>query len=101
MECNFGYDIRKGQEQQAIIAYKELLTPVQTEMATAKALITKQDTIITGLFELVEKLVETPSGDPKALTGAKKEKFDISKRKNEKMEGSATALQQMKKDKNK
>jgi hypothetical protein len=38
MECNFGYEIRKGQEAAAIEAYKENLAPLQVtiEAATAK-----------------------------------------------------------------
>src|ERR1051325_2752781 len=90
MECNFGYDIRKGQEAQAIEAYKESLAPLQTslEAATAKfetankIVETQQQTIlkheetIKGLFDLVENLVELPTADPVTLTGRHKEKFD-------------------------
>lgn len=106
MECNFGYEIRKGQEAAAIEAYKESLAPLQTslEAATVKlqsafekvesqqTIITKHEQTIKDLFELVELLVQAPNADPVTLTGAKKEKFDRQSAKDERLKKMAEAL---------
>lgn len=110
MECNFGYEIRKGQEASAIEAYKESLAPLQTslEAATVKlqsayekvesqqTIITKHEETIKGLFELVEQLVEMPSADPVTLTGAKKEKFEKMTAREERLQKIAEALKKQK-----
>ena len=110
MECNFGYEIRKGQEAQAIEAYKESLAPLQTslEAATAKfetankIVETQQQTIlkheetIKGLFDLVEKLIELPTADPLTLTGRQKEKFDKQSSRDEKLQRIAEAVKKQK-----
>ena len=110
MECNFGYEIRKGQEAQAIEAYKESLAPLQTslEAATAKfetankIVETQQQTIlkheetIKGLFDLVEKLVELPTADPITLTGRQKEKFDKQSARDERLAKIAEAVKKQK-----
>lgn len=57
----------------------------ETALAEAKQQITKHETTINDLFELVEKLVQEPSSDPVTLTGNKKEQFDRSKERHEKI----------------
>lgn len=110
MECNFGYEIRKGQEAQAIEAYKESLSPLQTslEAATAnlqnafekaeaqQAIITKHEETIKGLFELVEKLVEMPTADPMTLTEGQKAKFEKQNARDERLKKIAEALKTQK-----
>lgn len=104
MDSNFGYQIRQGQENAAIEAYKNSLIPMQSaitaqaeqyEAATKK--IAKQDEIITGLFELTEKLAEIPSEEPKTLSGFKKEQFERAQKKEDAMKNIADAITQMKK----
>lgn len=80
-------------------AVSRLTAPAQPAgMATEKDLqaatqrIAKQDEVIKGLFELVEKLTELPSEDPKTLTGAKKDQFDKANKINKKFEGITKAL---------
>jgi hypothetical protein len=104
MECNFGYQIRQGQENAAIQAYKDSLATTQTAVAeqtthlqAATQKIEKQDEVIKGLFELAEKLAETPTADPKTLTGNKKEQFERTTAKEKKIQGIAEAITQMKK----
>lgn len=115
MECNFGYEIRKGQEAAAIEAYKESLSTMQTtvdgykaemqssfEKAEAQqAVITKHEETIKGLFELVEKLVELPTADPVTLTGGKKEKFENQNKREERISKMAEAVKAMKEEANK
>jgi hypothetical protein len=110
MECNFGYEIRKGQEAAAIEAYKENLAPLQSslESATAKLqtafekaeaqqeTINKHQQTIKDLFELVEQLVETPTADPVTLTGRKKEQFDKSSARDERLSKIAEAIKKQK-----
>lgn len=110
MECNFGYEIRKGQEAAAIEAYKESLAPLQTslEAATVKLqsafekaeaqqeTINKHQQTIKDLFELVELLVQAPSADPVTLTGTKKEKFDRMTARDERLQRMAEALKKNK-----
>lgn len=90
MDSNFGYQIRQGQEAEAVQAYKDsIATQVSNLVAatqkfeTAVATITeqkvkieKQDEIIKGFFELAEQLVAAPTTDPKTINGVKREKFD-------------------------
>jgi hypothetical protein len=103
MDCNFGYEIRKGQDAAAIAVYRESLAPTAaavtaqaTQMEAATQKIEKQDLIIAGLFELAEKLVEMPSAEPKTLTGNKKDQFDKMKAKEAKLESIAAAIKEMK-----
>jgi hypothetical protein len=72
-----------------------LATEVQLQAATER--IEKQDKVIEGLFELAEKLAETPTADPITLNGNKKEQFERTQAKEQKLEGIASAIQQMKK----
>lgn len=115
MECNFGYEIRKGQEAAAIEAYKENLAPLQTAVtemtsqlkASADRIEEQQATIkkygetITGLFELCEKLTELPTADPVTLTGNKKEKFDKQNSKEDRIAKMAESVKAMKAEANK
>lgn len=112
MECNFGYEIRKGQEATAIEAYKESLSPLQNslEAATSKlqsafekaeaqqAIITKHEDTIKGLFELVELLVEQPTADPATLTSSKKEKFEAQNKREDRIAKMAEAVKAMKEE---
>lgn len=54
-------------------------------METATKKMEKQEEVIKGLFELVEKLVEMPVADPLTLTGNLKEKFDKANAKGERI----------------
>lgn len=110
MECNFGYEIRKGQEAAAIEAYKESLAPLQSslEAATAKLqtafekteaqqlVIAKHEETIKGLFELVEQLVEAPTADPVTLTGRQKEQFEKMASRDERLQKIADAVKKQK-----
>lgn len=110
MECNFGYEIRKGQEAAAIEAYKESLAPLQTSLEAATAQmqsafekaeaqqeeINKHKQTIKDLFELVELLVQEPNADPVTLTGAKKEKFDKMTARDERLAKIADAVKKQK-----
>lgn len=103
MECNFGYQIRQGQENEAIQAYKDSLATTQatvaqqaTQLQASTEKIEKQDKVIEGLFELAEKLAETPTAEPKTLTGNKKGQFERTIAKEKKIEGIASAITQLK-----
>jgi hypothetical protein len=107
MECNFGYKIREGNENQAIQVYKDTVaTPAAqiTAMQSAFAkvdeqakTITKLEGTITSLLELTGQLVEMPNDDPKTLTSGKKEKFERSLKKENAVLGIAAALKDIKK----
>lgn len=104
MECNYGYQIREASEDAAVQAYKDsvalqvssLMASSQTAIDEQKAINTKQQETITGLFELVEKLVEVPTADPVTLTGNKKEQFERADKREKKFENIAAALKQVK-----
>lgn len=113
MECNFGWKIREGNENQAIEVYKDTLgtaaapaIPSMEDMSSmfAKAeksdeqakIIARHEETIKGLFELVEKLVELPGADPVTLTGQKKENFERLEKREKKFEALAAALKQVK-----
>lgn len=110
MECNFGYEIRKGQEQTAIQAYKDSLAGMQTTVETATAqmqsafekveaqqeIINRHQQTIKDLFDLVEKLVEMPTADPGTLTGPQKEKFEKMTAREERLQKMADALKKQK-----
>lgn len=106
MECNFGYEIRKGQEAAAIEAYKESLAPLQVSIEAAatklqsayekaesqQTIITKHEETIKGLFELVQLLVDAPSAEPVTLTDSQKAKFDRVSAKEQRLLKMAEAL---------
>lgn len=110
MEDRFGWKIREGQENAAIEVYKDTIasTPTvtldqmssvfaKTEKFDAQAkIIAKHEETIKGLFELIEKLVDLPTTEPKTLTGTKKEKFDKEKKKEEYFQGIADSLIKLK-----
>jgi hypothetical protein len=110
MECNFGYEIRKGKEAAAIEVYKETLAPLQISVEAAtqkiesqfsqiesqKETIAKHEQTIKDLFDLVEKLVELPTADPVTLTGNKKEKFEKENAKQLRLERIAEAVKKQK-----
>jgi hypothetical protein len=114
METNYGWKIREGNENQAIQVYKDTMTPAapapsvtieemssvfaKAEKADEQAqTITRLEETIKGLFELVERLVELPTGDPVTLTGTKKEKFERAQKKENAVLGIAAALKDIKK----
>ena len=116
MECNFGWKIREGNENQAIEVYKDTLGtaaapagPSMEDMGNmfAKAekfdaqaaIITRHEETIKGLFELIEKLVELPTAEPKTLTGSKKENFERAQKKEQYFEGIAASLKKIKTEK--
>lgn len=110
MECNFGYEIRKGQEATAIETYKDSLANMQitvdaakTEMQTAfekveaqQAVITKHETTIKDLFELAQLLVDAPTVEPTTLTDAQKAKFDRQTDKDKRLQKMAEVLRNQK-----
>lgn len=110
MECNFGYEIRKGKEAAAIEVYKETLAPLQVsieattqkvqsqfeQIESQKETIDKHQQTIKDLFDLVEKLVELPTADPVTLTGRQKEKFDKQSTREARFEKIANALKEKK-----
>jgi predicted component of type VI protein secretion system len=92
MEYSFGWQIRENEikalNEQAIAVYK-------TGLATAEAKLEKQEKVIEGLFELAEKLAETPTVEPVTLTGNKKEQFERTAAKEKRLEGIAASITQM------
>lgn len=70
-----------------------LATEAQLQAATEK--IEKQDKVIEGLFELAEKLAETPTAEPKTLNGNKKGQFERTLAKEKRIEGIAGAISQL------
>lgn len=101
MEYNFGWQIREAQQKltadQAINIYKVDLVNAQSDLATAKTQLAKQDQQLKGLFSLVEAMATIPSADPKTLTGPRKEVFDKNQSKEEKLEAISAALAEIKK----
>lgn len=109
MECNFGYQIRQGLENEAIQAYKDsVATQVASLVAsTAKfeaqqlkiseqdEKIKKQDELIKGIFELAETIVNAPTADPSTLNGNKKEKFNRSQLVEDKYAGPLAVLNEL------
>jgi hypothetical protein len=114
MECNFGYQIRQGQEDQAIQVYKNSLAPVQAAVATAKTqmeaankkiddqekAITKQNEVIKGMFEFMEALAKEPVAEPKTISPQKKEKFEKAAKTESRFERMAALLKENAKEKN-
>lgn len=100
MEYNFGWQIREAQQKltadQAINIYKVDLVNAQSDLAVAKTQLAKQDEKLKGLFSLVEAMATIPSADPKTLTGARKEVFDKTQSKEERLQALADAVAAMK-----
>jgi hypothetical protein len=100
MECSFGYEIRKGIEQEAVQAYKDsvalqvsnLMASSQTSLDEQKAINIKNQETIAGLFELAELLVNAPSVEPVTLTDSLKLKFDRQSAKDQRLQKMAEAL---------
>lgn len=74
----------------------EQFSEVSGKFEAQKLQIKKNDEVIAGLFELVEKLIAEPSGNPKTLTGSKKEKFDKQAAADKKFEAYAEAFASIK-----
>lgn len=82
-------DLKKDKEA-AIAAYNEGL-------AGATAQMEKQERTIKALFEVVEKIAETPTDEPKTLTGGRRERFEqIAEKREKKFERIAAAMKQVK-----
>jgi hypothetical protein len=104
MECNYGYQIREASEDAAVQAYKDsvalqvssLMASSQTALDEQKAINTKQQETITGLFELCTQLVEMPTADPVTLTESQKAKFDKTSAREERLQKMAEALKKQK-----
>lgn len=100
MEYNFGWQIREAQQKltadQAINIYKVDLVNAQSDLATAKTQMAKQDEQLKGLFSLVEAMATIPSADPKTLTGARKEAFDKNEGKEERLRAISDTLAEIK-----
>lgn len=68
-------------------------TPVIKELTEKfSAQITKHEETIKAMFELMEQIVETPSGDPATLTGEKKDKFERSEKRTDRISRIAEAI---------
>jgi hypothetical protein len=68
----------------------------KNELADAKAKIEKQDGVIAGLFELIEKLVDEPTAEPATLSGNKKMQFERANNKATRLQGIASAMKEIK-----
>jgi hypothetical protein len=103
MEYCFGYQIeaekRLTTTNDAIAVYKTTLDNQTTELEAAKVSIAKYDAAIPQILELVGKIVELPVTEPKTLTGNKKEKFDRTNAKEEKLNKIAAAMKELRKGK--
>jgi hypothetical protein len=60
-------------------AYDEALSKYETRFTEQQELIAKQDAMLKGLFEIIEKIAASPSGDP---AGVPKSNFASDKVKN-------------------
>lgn len=94
MEYCFGWQLREAEEkatrEQAIAAYRTGMEEAQKEIATQKE-------TIKGLFEVCEKLAETPTAEPQTLTGTKKEKFEKLNKREQRIATIGNAIAQLKK----
>jgi hypothetical protein len=68
MEDRFGYKIAEQNANKAIIAYEEGLKNTELKLS-------KQEEAFKALFDLVEKIAQEPTGEPKTLTAQKLDKF--------------------------
>jgi hypothetical protein len=93
MENCFGWQIQEAQRKatadQAIEVYK-------TELTNAQAKLSAHTDITNQLIQLCTQLAETPTADPATLTGTKKERFEKSNKREEKMEQIAAAISKLK-----
>lgn len=64
----------------------------------AKGMLEKHEATISSIFEAVEKLAESPTADPKTLTGNKKDRFDKQNAKEERLSRIADALKKNKEE---
>lgn len=100
MEYCFGYQIEAEQRavttSQAIAVYKTTLDTVTSDLEAAKTSLAKYDKAVPVILQLVEKLVELPTADPKTLNGQKKEIFDKKEKGEAKMSKIAEALKDIK-----
>lgn len=83
--------LKKMQQPQCSTQYAS-----QDELKEAKAKIEKQDEVIKGLFELAEKLAETPTAEPATLTPNKKIGFEKAQARERKLEEIGNAITQLK-----
>lgn len=105
MESNFGYQIRQASEDAAVQAYKDsvalqissLMASSQTAIDEQKAINTKNQELIKGMFELCEALTQMPTADPVTLTGFKKEQFERQSKRDKKYEAILEGIKEMKK----
>jgi hypothetical protein len=71
--------------------------PVQVVADTAIPLaMAKQDEVIKGLFELVEKIAELPTAEPKTLVGNKKDQFERMNKKEQALNAIAEGIKSLK-----
>lgn len=100
MEYNFGWQIREVQQKattdQAIEVYKRDLTTAQAALTKQDEVIKKQDEKLQLMLQLVEEISGMPSDDPKTLTGPKKEQFEKQKKREDRLEGIANAIKELK-----
>lgn len=100
MESEFGYQISANERiaatNDAIAIYETTLKNQAAAMAAQDKKLEKYSETIKGLFELVEKLVELPTAEPKTLNGHKKEIFDKKEKAENKMGAIAEALKDIK-----
>lgn len=98
-----------GQQAPAMPTVEERLAAVEAELAKMKMAavpvqadtaiplqMAKQDKVIEGLFELVKKLAELPSAEPKALVGNKKDQFERVNKKEAALEQIAEGINSLK-----
>lgn len=100
MEYCFGWQIkeaeRKAVETQAIEVYKTGLATAQAAMAKQDQTIQKQEEKLKALFSLTEELASLPTVDPQTLIGAKKDRFDKAKSKEDRLEKIGNAIKELK-----
>jgi hypothetical protein len=73
---------------------------LSSALEVSNTLIQKHEKTIPALFELCEKLTETPAADPKTLTGRKKEVFERMEKSEEKINSIAESLKKIRQNKN-
>lgn len=103
MESEFGYQISANERIEsanaAIAVYQTTLQTQTEQLEAANQKIEKYGKVIEGMFELVGKLTELPTAEPKTLTGNKKDKFENSNKKEEKLNKIAEAMKEIRKNK--
>jgi len=110
MQSEFGWQIleqkRLADTNAAINAYQNSLQTLQAssqkfaskeEGVALKALVDKHEATIKAMFELLDKVVELPTAEPRTLTSGKKEDFAAKRGKTEqRFEGIANSLKKVK-----